>query len=97
MERELIRLDELFLGAVLDQSLVQLRAFAISVHTVGDVTAEEIEDHVPVEVRPFNLPELLGYIPAPQLLGSGGHHLGLLVGRIKQLIETSTGLATLFQ
>ena len=47
------RLDVLFLAAFLDQSLSQLRAFAISDHPAGDVTAEDIEDHVQVEIGPF--------------------------------------------
>ncbi len=42
MERELIGLDALFLAALFDQSLGQLRAFAISDHPAGDVTAEDI-------------------------------------------------------
>jgi hypothetical protein len=60
MERELTRLDALFLAALLDQSLGQLRAFAISDHPAGDVTAEDIEDDVQVEVRPFCGTQQLG-------------------------------------
>jgi hypothetical protein len=57
MERELIGLDALFLAALLDQSLGQFRAFAISDHPAGDVTAEDIEDHVEIKVGPFNWAE----------------------------------------
>jgi hypothetical protein len=48
MERELTGLDVLFFATFLDQSLGQHRAFAISDHPAGDVTAEDIEDHVQV-------------------------------------------------
>ena len=83
MQRELTGLDVLFLAALLDQSLGQLRAFAMSDHPAGDVAAEDIEDDVEVEVRPFRRPEQLGDIPAPELIGSGGQQLRLLVGRMK--------------
>jgi hypothetical protein len=39
MQGELTGLDVLFLAAVLDQPLGQLRAFTISDHPAGDVTA----------------------------------------------------------
>src|SRR5437879_7188979 len=94
MERELIRLDELFLAAVLDQSLGQLRAFAISDHPAGNVAAEDVEDHVQVEVRPFRRSEQLGDVPAPELIGSRGHQFGLLVGRMKQLIARTRLVAS---
>jgi hypothetical protein len=57
MQGELTWLDLLFLAALLNQSLGQLRAFAISDHPTGDVTAENIEEHVQVEVGPFRGPE----------------------------------------
>src|SRR6266480_1678501 len=97
MERELSRLDALFVAALLDQSLGQLRAFAISDHPAGDVTAEDIENHVRVKVRPFHGTKQLGYIPAPELIGSRGHQLRLLVRRMNQLIATFAGLAALFE
>src|SRR5690242_11864401 len=97
MQRELSRLDALFLAALLDQSLRQLRALAVSDHPAGDVTAENIEDHIQIEVRPFRGPQEFGYIPAPQLIGSRGQQLGLLVARMNQLIATFAGLAALFQ
>ena len=97
MERELTRPDALFLAALLDQSLGQFRAFAISDHPAGDVTTEDIEDDVQIEVRPFRGTEQLGDIPAPELIGSGGHQFWLFVRRMNQLIPALAGLATLFQ
>src|SRR5437016_12172084 len=69
----------------------------MSDHPTGDVTAENIEEDVQVEVRPFRGAEQLGYIPAPQLIGGGGHELGLLVGRMRQLIAALTNLAVLVE
>src|ERR1700674_180601 len=60
MQCELTRLDALFVAALLDQSLGQLRAFAISDHPAGNVAAEDVEDHVQVKVRPFRRSEQLG-------------------------------------
>src|SRR5258708_5937729 len=53
VQRELIGLDVLFLAAILDQPLGQFRAFTISDHPAGNVTTEDIEDRVQVEIRPF--------------------------------------------
>src|SRR5437762_11210032 len=94
MQCELTRLDALFVAALLDQSLGQLRAFAISDHPAGNVAAEDVEDHVQVEVRPFRRSEQLGDVPAPELIGSRGHQFGLLVGRMKQLIAAFAGFAS---
>ena len=57
MQGELTGLDVLFLAALLDQSLGQLRAFAISDHPTCDIPAEHIEEYVQVEVRPFRGPQ----------------------------------------
>ena len=51
MQGELTGLDLLFLAALLDQPLGQLRAFAISDHPAGDVTAENIEEDVQIEMQ----------------------------------------------
>jgi tetratricopeptide (TPR) repeat protein len=51
MQGELTGLDLLFLAALFDQPLGQLRAFAISDHPTGDVTAENIEERA-IELNP---------------------------------------------
>ena len=51
MQGELTGLDVLFLAALLDQSLGQLRAFAISDHPTCDIPAEHIEEYVQVEMQ----------------------------------------------
>ncbi len=90
-------LDVLFRAALLDQSLGQFRAFAIGDHPAGDVTAEDIQDHVEVEVGPFRRTEQLGDVPAPELIGSGRQQFRLLVGRMNQLVAALARLALLFQ
>ena len=72
VQRELARLNALFLETVLDQPLGQFSAFAQGHHPAGDVAAEKIEDHVQVEVCPFGGPEQLGDVPTPQSIGCGG-------------------------
>ena len=51
MQRELTGLDVLFLTTLFDQPFGQLRAFVISDHPAGDVTAENIEEDVQVEMQ----------------------------------------------
>src|SRR5258707_7030011 len=97
MERELTAMDVLFFATYLDQSLGQHRTFAISDHPAGNVAAEHVEDHVKIKIGPFCWSEQLADVPAPELIGRGGHQLRLLVGRMKQLIATFAGLAALFQ
>src|ERR1019366_9368373 len=93
MERELTRLDALFVAALLDQSLGQLRAFAMSDHPAGNVAAEDIEDHVEVEVGPLGGPQQLGDVPPRELLGRGGEQFWLLVGGMGQLVAAFAGFA----
>ena len=53
MKAELVRLDLLLLAGFLDEFLGQLGAFARGHHPADDVTAENVEDDVKVEVGPF--------------------------------------------
>src|SRR5208282_6544648 len=66
MQRELAGPDVLFRAALLDQPLGQLCTLAMRNHPAGDVAAEDIEDHVEVEVGPFGRPQQLGDVPAPE-------------------------------
>src|SRR5438093_13514869 len=97
MERELTRPDALFLAALLDKSLGQFRAFAISDHPAGDVTTEDIEDDVQIVVRPFRGTEPVGDIPPAVLRGSGGHHLLLFVSRMIPLMPALAVFAALLE
>ena len=60
MQRELSGSDVLFCTALLDQALGQLRAFAYGHHPAGDVAAEDIEDHLEINVGPLRRAQQLG-------------------------------------
>jgi hypothetical protein len=49
------------------------------------------------KIGPFCWSEQLDDVPAPELIGNGGHQIGLLAGRMKQLVATFAGLTTLFE
>src|SRR5260370_29293312 len=95
MQSESTGLDVLFFATFLDQSMGQLRTFAISDHPAGNVAAEHVQDHVEIKIVPFCWSEQLADVPAPELIGSVGHQFRLLVGRMNQLIATFAVLATL--
>ena len=81
----------------LDELLGQFGAFARSDHPAGDVAAEDIEDHVEIEVGPLHGTSKLGDIPAPELVGRGGQQLGFPVRRMDELIATFAGLSLLLE
>jgi len=62
--------------------------FAAGQHPADDVAAEDVEDHVQVEVGPFRRPQQLGDVPGPDLIGRGGQQLRLVVGRVSQLVAS---------
>jgi hypothetical protein len=51
-----------------------------------DITAEDIEDHVQVEVRPLGRSAQLGDVPGPDLVGCNRQQLGLGVRRMDELV-----------
>ncbi len=86
VERELAGRNHVFGDRLGDEGLRQFGAFAMRDHPPHDVPAEDVQDHVEIEVRPLGRPEQLGDVPAPQLVRRGGQQLGLLVRRMDQLI-----------
>src|SRR5439155_1069029 len=97
MERELARRDPLSPAALLDQLSRQGRAFLVSDHPANDVPAEDVQDHVEVEVGPLRRPEQLGDVPAPHLVGSRRQELGGRGVRMAQLIPPLTHLVILVE
>jgi hypothetical protein len=59
--------------------------------------AEDIDDHVKVEVGPFGRPHQLGDIPAPDLVGAFGEQFRLLVDRMTQLAAAFSGFGVLLE
>jgi len=60
VQRELAWTNSLLLATLLDQSFREFSAFPQRHHPARDVAAEQIEDHVEVEIRPFDRTEQLG-------------------------------------
>ena len=69
-----------------DELLGQVGAFARGDHPADHVAAEDVEDHVEVEVGPLGRPQELGDVPGPDLVGRGGQQFGLGVGRVAELV-----------
>src|SRR5260370_23391324 len=97
MQGELAALDVLFRATLFGQPLGQLRALAHRHHPPGDVAAEDIEDHVEIEVSPLGWSEQLGDVPTPELLGSRSQKFRLLVRRMRELVAAFAGFALLFE
>ena len=69
--------DVLFDTGVLDEPRGECGALALGDHPAHDVTAEEVDQDVEVEVRPALWPEQARDVPRPGLVRGGGHQLGL--------------------
>ena len=80
------RLDRLLGHGVGDQLLGQLGGLAQRDHPAHDVAAEDVQDHVEVEVAPLHRSAQLGDVPAPDLTGAGGQQLGLGVAGVGQMV-----------
>jgi hypothetical protein len=51
----------------------------MSDHPSNNVATEDIHDHIEIKVGPLHRAFELGYIPGPNLIGSGGKQFGFLV------------------
>ncbi len=72
-------------------------SFGMSDHPADDVSAEDIEDDVRVEVGPFGRAAELGDIPGPDFVGSGSDELGLRVARVSELVAALANLLVVVQ
>src|SRR5664279_2254537 len=88
VEVELAGHDELLVAGVADQALGELGAFAIGYHPADDIAAEDVQDHVEIEIGPLHRPQQLGDVPTPDLVGSRGQQLRLLIGGMTELVAT---------
>ena len=71
---------------MLDEPAGQGGAFALGDHPPHDVSAEDVEHEVEVEVRPALRPEKARDVPRPGLVRCGGDEFGLGVTRMGELI-----------
>jgi hypothetical protein len=77
VQGELARADALFGASRADELFGQGGGRARRDHPADHVAAEDIDDHVAVEVSPLGWPLELGDVPGPQLIGTGGQPFGL--------------------
>src|SRR3954447_176058 len=80
------RRDLLLFGGLGDQRLRDRGRLAMLNRPGDGVAAEDVEDHVEVEVRPLRGPEQLRDVPGPQLVGALGEQLGFRVGGMGELV-----------
>ena len=76
VDGELVGADVLLTAGFGDEPLGQLGAFTFGDHPADDETAEDVQDHVKVEVGPLDRAQQLGDVPTPDLVGGGGQQLG---------------------
>src|SRR6266446_1549369 len=77
VKRELPFDDSLLVVGLADEALGQGRTLVGSHHPADHVAAEDVEDHVEVEVGPLRRTHQLGDVPAPDFVRAGGQELGL--------------------
>src|SRR5213594_4227036 len=95
VDDELARADLLLLAGVLDEPFGEGRVLLPREHPSGNVAAEDVKDHVEVEVGPLHRTEQLGDVPRPDLVGGRGQQLGLPVVGVTELIAPLANLLVL--
>ena len=88
MQGQRLGLDALLHTGLLDEPGGQRRALALGDHPPDDVSAEDVEQHLQVEVRPAFRPQQARDVPAPGLVRSGRDQLRLGVLRVGELISS---------
>src|SRR5450759_2635546 len=89
--------NALFLASFSDELFGQFFGFPISQHPSQDITAENVEDDVQIEIRPLGRAQQLGDVPTPELIGSSGQQLRFLIGRMGELVAAFARLSLLFE
>ena len=95
MNVELSGNDRLFVAGFLHQPFGQGVLFPMSHHPSDHVSAENIHDHVEVEIGPLGWSLEFGDIPGPHLIGLGREQLRFFVVGPPHLISTFLDLAML--
>lgn len=94
---QLARRYGVFLQGVLNEVFGQFGRFPLGDHPAGNITAEDVDHYVELEVVPFDRPPQFGDVPAPQLIGCGGQQLRFLIGRMNGLVAALARFSFLFQ
>src|SRR4029077_14585777 len=69
VQGEAMPIHALFGDGVINQGFGDISAFTLRKSPSNDVTTEDIDDHVQLEVHPFLWAEQLGDVPTPGLIG----------------------------
>jgi len=86
----------LLVAGFFDELAGQFGAFARRNHPADDVTAENVENYIEVEVGPFGRAAKLGDVPTPKLIGGAGQKFRLLVLGMDELVAALASCAVLF-
>ena len=86
MKRERAWLDGVAREGVVDQPLGQDRRFLMRHHPAHHVPAEDVQDHVEVELGPLRRSQQFGHVPGPDLVRQGRQQLERRILRMPQLI-----------
>src|SRR5437867_2711365 len=95
VDDELARADLLLLAGVLDEPFGEGRVLLPREHPSGNVAAEDVKDHVEVEVGPLHRTEELVDVPRPDLVWCRGQQLWLPVVGVTELIAPLANLLVL--
>src|SRR5450432_3235487 len=93
VDGELVGFDAFTTVAVAQEALCKRGELAMGNHPADDVSAEDVDDDVDVEVAPFARSEQLRYIPTPELVGTGRDDVWLRVCGVAKLIAAFSHLA----
>ena len=69
MERELPRRHVVFRDRIVEQRFEHRGAFRVRDTPAHDAAAEDVEDHIEIEVAPLRWPHQFGDVPGPDLVG----------------------------
>ena len=88
MQGEHLGFDALVEAGLLDEPCGERGVLPLGDHPPDHGSAEDVEQHVQVEVRPGFRPQQARDVPAPGLVRCGGHQFGLCVVRMSELISS---------
>ena len=97
MNTQGVGLNVLLAAGFRDKQFGQFGGFARSQHPAHDVTAEDVQHDVEIEVGPFDGTAQFGNVPTPQPIGCGGQEFGLPVLRMGELVAAFADRAILFE
>src|ERR1700709_21544 len=92
VQRQLAEWDSMLDEGVFEQLLEQGGVFSIGDTPADDAAAEDVEDDIQGEIRPFGRSHQFRYIPRPDLVRGFGQQLRLLVDGTAARVAAVPGL-----